>query len=64
MVRRGVGLKDHLQAQVGPDLMTKFLGWAKWLSSDEVNEAVIRQLASPSSQIQGNAYSDDGGKIG
>ncbi|PXX73972.1 TraG-like protein, N-terminal region [Pseudomonas sp. LAMO17WK12:I10] len=60
----GIGLKDRLQAQVDPDLMTKFLGWAKWLSSDEVNEAVIRQLVSPSSQIQGDVYSDYGGQIG
>ncbi|WJV24428.1 MULTISPECIES: conjugal transfer protein TraG N-terminal domain-containing protein [Pseudomonas] len=60
----GIGLKDRLQAQVDPDLMTKFLGWAKWLSPNEVNEAVIRQLVSPSSQVQGDVYSDYGGQIG
>nr|WP_253219539.1 conjugal transfer protein TraG N-terminal domain-containing protein [Pseudomonas chlororaphis] len=60
----GIGLKDRLQAQVDPDVMTKFLGWAKWLSSDEVNEAVIRQLVAPSSQVQGDVYSDYGGQVG
>ncbi|TVT81975.1 conjugal transfer protein TraG N-terminal domain-containing protein [Pseudomonas sp. H3(2019)] len=60
----GIGLKGRIQAQVDPDLMTKFLGWAKWLSSDEVNEAVIRQLVAPSSQVQGDVYSDYGGQIG
>jgi TraG-like protein, N-terminal region len=60
----GIGLKDRLQAQVDPDLMTKFLGWAKWLSSDQVNEAVIRQLVSPTSQVQGDVYTDYGGQVG
>nr|WP_218176212.1 conjugal transfer protein TraG N-terminal domain-containing protein [Pseudomonas gingeri] len=60
----GIGLKDRLQAQVDPDLMTKLLGWAKWLSSDQVNEAVIRQLVSPTSQVQGDVYTDYGGQIG
>nr|WP_283093974.1 conjugal transfer protein TraG N-terminal domain-containing protein [Pseudomonas sp. MWU12-2345] len=59
-----IGLKDRLQAQVDPDLMTKLLGWAKWLSSDQVNEAVIRQLVSPTSQVQGDVYTDYGGQIG
>ncbi|NVZ63590.1 conjugal transfer protein TraG N-terminal domain-containing protein [Pseudomonas gingeri] len=59
-----IGLKDRLLAQVDPDLMTKFLGWAKWMSSDQVNESIIRQLVSPSKQVQGDVYSDYGGQIG
>jgi hypothetical protein len=34
------------------------------LSSDEINEALVRQLASPSKQVQGDVYSDYGGQIG
>ncbi|NWB94807.1 conjugal transfer protein TraG N-terminal domain-containing protein [Pseudomonas gingeri] len=59
-----IGLKDRILAQVDPDLMTKFLGWAKWMSSDQVNESVIRQLVSPSHQIQGDVYTDYGGQVG
>ncbi|WP_223699296.1 conjugal transfer protein TraG N-terminal domain-containing protein, partial [Pseudomonas aeruginosa] len=47
-----------------PDLMTSFLKWAKWLNQDEVTEAVIRQVISPSSQVKGNVYTDYGGQVG
>ncbi|HBN9699677.1 TPA: conjugal transfer protein TraG N-terminal domain-containing protein, partial [Pseudomonas aeruginosa] len=50
--------------QVDPDLMTSFLKWAKWLNQDEVTEAVIRQVISPSSQVKGNVYTDYGGQVG
>ncbi|MBG4071746.1 conjugal transfer protein TraG N-terminal domain-containing protein, partial [Pseudomonas aeruginosa] len=50
--------------QVDPDLMTSFLKWAKWLNQDEVSEAVIRQVISPSSQVKGNVYTDYGGQVG
>ncbi|NPY25271.1 conjugal transfer protein TraG N-terminal domain-containing protein, partial [Pseudomonas aeruginosa] len=50
--------------QVDPDLMTSFLKWAKWLNLDEVTEAVIRQVISPSSQVKGNVYTDYGGQVG
>ncbi|MBG4803395.1 conjugal transfer protein TraG N-terminal domain-containing protein, partial [Pseudomonas aeruginosa] len=43
---------------------TSFLKWAKWLNQDEVSEAVIRQVISPSSQVKGNVYSDYGGQVG
>ncbi|MDG3815238.1 conjugal transfer protein TraG N-terminal domain-containing protein, partial [Pseudomonas aeruginosa] len=45
-------------------LMTSFLKWAKWLNQDEVTEAVIRQVISPSSQVKGNVYTDYGGQVG
>ncbi|EKB4878892.1 conjugal transfer protein TraG N-terminal domain-containing protein, partial [Pseudomonas aeruginosa] len=38
--------------------------WAKWLDQDEVTEAVIRQVISPSSQVKGNVYTDYGGQVG
>ena len=44
--------------------MTQFLGWAKWLSTDEVKEAVIREVVSPRQQVGGNVYTDYGGDIG
>lgn len=60
----GVGLKERLQSQVDPDLLTRFLGWAKWMSPDRVNESLVRQLVSPSNQVKGDVYSDYGGQIG
>lgn len=60
----GTGLRDRLKDQVDPDLVTQFLGWAKWMSADEVTEALIRQLVAPSSQMRGDVYSDYGGQIG
>ncbi|OBZ20208.1 conjugal transfer protein TraG [Pseudomonas protegens] len=59
-----IGLRDRLQAQVDPTLMNKLLGWAKWLSKDEVTDSMIRQVVSPSSQVNGDVYSDYGGQIG
>ncbi|WP_147402316.1 conjugal transfer protein TraG N-terminal domain-containing protein, partial [Pseudomonas aeruginosa] len=53
-----------IKGQVDPDLMTSFLKWAKWLNQDEVTEAVIRQVISPSSQVKGNVYTDYGGQVG
>ncbi|HFF2216153.1 TPA: conjugal transfer protein TraG N-terminal domain-containing protein, partial [Pseudomonas aeruginosa] len=60
----GIGLRDRIKDQVDPDLMTSFLKWAKWLNLDEVTEAVIRQVISPSSQVKGNVYTDYGGQVG
>ncbi|WP_139145915.1 conjugal transfer protein TraG N-terminal domain-containing protein, partial [Pseudomonas aeruginosa] len=60
----GIGLRDRIKGQVDPDLMTSFLKWAKWLNQDEVSEAVIRQVISPSSQVKGNVYTDYGGQVG
>ncbi|ORE52876.1 conjugal transfer protein TraG N-terminal domain-containing protein, partial [Pseudomonas aeruginosa] len=56
--------RDRIKGQVDPDLMTSFLKWAKWLDQDEVTEAVIRQVISPSSQVKGNVYTDYGGQVG
>ncbi|NPX80623.1 conjugal transfer protein TraG, partial [Pseudomonas aeruginosa] len=56
--------RDRIKGQVDPDLMTSFLKWAKWLNQDEVSEAVIRQVISPSSQVKGNVYTDYGGQVG
>lgn len=60
----GVGLKDRVLNQVDSNLQNRFLGWANWLSPDEVNESLIRQLVSPSNQVKGDVYSDYGGQIG
>ncbi|PAU66568.1 conjugal transfer protein TraG [Pseudomonas sp. PIC25] len=59
-----IGLKDRILEQVDPDLMTRFLGWANWLSVDQVQESVIRQIVAPRQQIDGAVYSDYGGQIG
>ncbi|KAI3487367.1 hypothetical protein L1887_48743 [Cichorium endivia] len=59
----GVGLRDRIKDQVSPDLMTKMLGWAKWLSQDEVTDSLVRQLVSPSNQVKGDVYTDYGGQI-
>ena len=59
-----IGLRDRLKAQVDPDLLTQFLGWAKWLSQEEVTDSLIRQLVSPSNQVNGDVYTDYGGQVG
>ncbi|MEZ0199106.1 conjugal transfer protein TraG N-terminal domain-containing protein, partial [Pseudomonas qingdaonensis] len=58
-----IGLRDRLKAQVDPSLLNQFLGWAKWLSQEEVTDSMIRQLVSPSSQVNGDVYTDYGGQI-
>jgi len=60
----GIGLRDRLLAQVDPGLMTNMLKWANWLSSEEVEESVIRQVAAPRQQMDGAVYSDYGGQVG
>ncbi|WKN20575.1 conjugal transfer protein TraG N-terminal domain-containing protein [Azotobacter vinelandii] len=60
----GKGLRARLQAQVAPDLLTRFQGWANWLSQEEVTDAVIRELVSPNRQLAGAVYSDYGGRAG
>ncbi|SFY34186.1 conjugal transfer protein TraG N-terminal domain-containing protein, partial [Azotobacter vinelandii] len=60
----GKGLRARLQAQVAPDLLTRFQGWANWLSQEEVTDAVIRELVSPNRQLAGAVYSDYGGQAG
>jgi len=60
------GLRARLLAQVEPDLLVRFRRWAGFLSQDEVDDAVIRAIASPRQQIvnQGQVYTDYGGRIG
>lgn len=60
----GIGLKDKILEQVDPDLMTRFLGWANWLSDDQVQESIVRQIVAPRQQIDGAVYSDYGGQVG
>ncbi|MGF7244581.1 hypothetical protein ABIC11_005042 [Pseudomonas oryzihabitans] len=60
------GLKARLQAQVEPDILTKLAKWASFMSQDEVNDSVIRDLVSPKKQTltQGQVYGDYGGQVG
>src|SRR5690606_26600851 len=61
----GHGLRARLLAQVEPSLLTRLAGWAGFLSQAEVNDAVIRTVASPRQQKlnQGAVYTDYGGQI-
>lgn len=59
----GTGLKARLVDQIGPDTLTQLIGWAKWMSPEQINESFVRQLVSPSNQVQGSVYSDYGGQI-
>jgi hypothetical protein len=60
-----IGLKARLIDQVKPDVFTQIKQWANFLSQDQVNDSVIRDLVSPKKQIltQGQVYSDYGGQI-
>ncbi|ERI54510.1 membrane protein [Pseudomonas sp. EGD-AK9] len=59
------GLRVHLLQQVDPNLLTRIGGWASFLSQEQVNDSVIRAIASPRQQKlnQGAVYSDYGGQI-
>lgn len=61
----GDGLRTRLLAQVDPSLLTRLGGWAGFLSQDQVNNSVIRAIASPRQQKlnQGAVYTDYGGQI-
>lgn len=60
-----VGLRARLLGQVNPDLVQRFGRWAGFLSQTEVDDAVIRAIASPRQQTvnQGQVYTDYGGQI-
>mgnify|MGYP000438568234 CR=1 FL=1 len=60
------GLRARLLQQVDPDLLTRLGRWAGFLSQAEVNDSVIRAIASPRQQTmnQGEVYTDYGGQIG
>ncbi len=62
----GDGLRDRLLAQVDPSLLSRFAQWAGFLSQAQVDDSVIRAIASPRHQVmnQGHVYTDYGGQIG
>lgn len=59
------GLRARLLEQVSPDLLQRFERWAGFLTQAEVDDAVIRAVASPQQQIvnEGQVYTDYGGQI-
>lgn len=59
------GLRARLLQQVDPDLLSRIGGWASFLSQEQVDDSVIRAIASPRQQKlnQGAVYSDYGGQI-
>src|SRR5450830_361105 len=60
------GLRGRLLAQVDSSLLERFIHWASFMPQEEVNDAIIRQVVSPSSQsmTQGKVYTDYGGQVG
>lgn len=60
------GLRARIIAQVEPDLFSKFARWLDFKTQDEVNDEIVRAIASPRQQTmnQGEAYADYGGQIG
>lgn len=60
------GLRSRLLNQVDSSLLEHFVRWASFMPKDEVNDAIIRQVVSPSSQkmTQGKVYTDYGGQAG
>ncbi len=61
----GNGLRARLLEQVDPSLLNRLAGWAGFLSRAEVDDSVIRTIASPRQQKlnQGSVYTDYGGQI-
>jgi len=61
----GNGLRARLLAQVDPALMTRLANWAGFMSRADVDDSVIREIASPRQQKlnQGAVYTDYGGQI-
>lgn len=59
------GLRTRLLQQVDPDLRQRFGRWAGFLTREQVDESVIRAVASPRQQIvnRGEVYPDYGGQI-
>lgn len=59
------GLRARLLGQVDPSLLNRIAGWAGFLSRIEVDDSVIRTIASPRQQKlnQGSVYTDYGGQI-
>ncbi|MFJ5483629.1 conjugal transfer protein TraG N-terminal domain-containing protein [Pectobacterium actinidiae] len=61
----GNGLRARLLAQVDPSLLNRIAGWAGFVSRAEVDDSVIRAIASPRQQKlnQGSVYTDYGGQV-
>ncbi|MBK9427187.1 MAG: conjugal transfer protein TraG N-terminal domain-containing protein [Gammaproteobacteria bacterium] len=61
----GNGLRARLLEQVDPSLLNRLASWAGFLSRAEVDDSVIRAIASPRQQKlnQGSVYTDYGGQI-
>lgn len=59
------GLRARLLDQVDASLLTRLANWAGFLSRTEVDDSVIRAIASPGQQKlnQGATYTDYGGRI-
>jgi hypothetical protein len=59
------GLRARLLAQVDPNLLSRVGQWAGFLSRAQVDDSVIRAVASPRQQTlnQGQVYTDYGGQI-
>jgi len=59
------GLRARLLGQVDPGLLTRIGGWAGFLSQEQVNDSVIRAIASPRWQKLnlGSVYTDYGGEV-
>ncbi len=59
------GLRSRLLAQVDPDLLSRFGRWAGFLTQAQVDDSVIRAIASPRQQKmnRGSVYTDYGGQI-
>lgn len=60
------GLRARLLEQVNPTLLQRFGQWAGWLIRAEVDDAVIRAIASPQQETlrEAQVYTDHGGRIG
>ena len=60
------GLRNRILGQVEPGLLTQFGKWLHIYSQDEVNDGIIRAIASPRQQNmnKGHVYTDYGGQIG
>lgn len=61
----GTGLRERLLAQVDSDLLSRMTKWASFLSPDQVDDSVIREVVSPHQQAmtQGQVYTDYGGQV-
>ncbi|GKW31827.1 conjugal transfer protein TraG [Pectobacterium carotovorum subsp. carotovorum] len=59
------GLRARLLQQVEPGLLNRLAGWAGFLSRTEVDDSVVRAIASPRQQKmnQGSVYADYGGQL-